>query len=159
MAPLLQDEKKKGAEEESREVKKKSDSGKTPKATASTPKSETRTESVYAGIPNSQQGVSTMERTVPEDEPPALPPNEQLKHVGKRVTRIDGKFKVTGAAKYPSDLALPGMLYAKMVSSSVPHARVVSVDTAAAEQHPGVKAVHVLERILLSAEIMLRGSA
>jgi xanthine dehydrogenase YagR molybdenum-binding subunit len=153
MAPLVQEEKKQGAEQESREVKKKSDSGKAPKATANTPKSETRTESVYAGIPSSQQGVSTMERTVPEDEPPALPPNEQLKHVGKRVPRIDGKFKVTGAAKYPSDIALPGMLYAKMISSSVPHARVVSVDTSAAESHPGVKAVHVLERILLSAEV------
>ena len=156
MTPVLQEDQKKkeGVKQESREVKKKSDSGKAPKSTATTPKSESRTEEVYFGIPGSQAGVTKIERKVPEDEPPALAPNDQLKVIGKRVPRLDGSYKVTGAAKYPSDIALPGMLYAKMVSASVPHARVTAVDTSAAERLPGVKAVHVIEHVLLSAEVL-----
>src|SRR5262249_11917846 len=94
------------------------------------------------------------ERNVPLDEPPALAANDQLKYIGKRVPRQDGRFKATGAAKYPSDVALPGMLYAKFVSAMPAHARIVSLDTSAAEKHPGVKAIHVTEHILLSAEVL-----
>jgi xanthine dehydrogenase YagR molybdenum-binding subunit len=54
---------------------------------------------------------------------------------------------VTGAAKYTADVKLPGMLYAAMVTASVPHARIRNVDVSAAERAPGVKAVHILERL------------
>jgi xanthine dehydrogenase YagR molybdenum-binding subunit len=155
---MMQDaeqKKKEGIKGEPREVKKKDqNSGKTPAATGNAPKPDTRAEEVFSGIPGSSAGVTKIERNVPADEPPALAPNEQLKHVGKRVPRQDGRFKVTGAAKYPSDIALPGMLYAKFVSATPAHARITSVDTAAAEKHPGVKAVHVIEHVLLSAEVL-----
>jgi xanthine dehydrogenase YagR molybdenum-binding subunit len=159
MTPIIQEQtpetKEQGAKQESREVKKKDqDSGKAPAATGTTPKADTRSEAVFTGIPGSQNGVTKIDRNVPADEPPALAPNEQLKFVGRRIPRQDGKYKVTGAAKYPSDIVLPGMLYAKMVSATVPHAKVISVDTSGAEKHPGVKAVHVLERVLLSAEVL-----
>jgi xanthine dehydrogenase YagR molybdenum-binding subunit len=48
---------------------------------------------------------------------------------------------------------LPGMLYAKFVNANVPHAKVVSIDTSAAEQHPGVRAVHVIEYVLGNASL------
>ena len=57
--------------------------------------------------------------------------------------------KVTGRARYTFDVQLPGMLYARRVVSDVPHARITSIDTSAAESHPGVRAVHVLDRVLL----------
>ena len=54
------------------------------------------------------------------DEPPPLPPNGELKTVGKPTPRLDGRLKVTGAAKYTADIKLPGMLYGVMITS--PHA-------------------------------------
>ena len=53
--------------------------------------------------------------------------------------RLDGPEKVTGRAKYTFDIKRPGMLYARVVRSPHPHARVVSVDLAAARRAPGVK--------------------
>lgn len=61
--------------------------------------------------------------------------------IGKSVPRIDGVEKVTGSAVYTQDMTLPGMLYAKMLLSPHPHAKIVSVNTAGARALPGVKAV------------------
>ena len=55
--------------------------------------------------------------------------------------RIEGRDKVTGAAKYAADITRPGMLHAAFVGSTYPHARVVSVDVDAARLFPGVRAV------------------
>lgn len=93
------------------------------------------------GIPGHNLGE--IEREIPNDEPPAWPVNDKLKVVGKRIRRNDALAKVTGRAKYTSDMQLPGMLYAKMLRANVPHARIISIDTAKAERHPGVHAVHV----------------
>ena len=125
----------------------------TQQSTAKKTDPETRAAEFLIGIPGSQEGVKKIERNVPADEPPQLPPNSELKVIGKRVRRYDGPFKASGAAKYPSDVHLPGMLYARFVSSAVPHAKVISVDTSAAEKHPGVKAVHVLQSVLGQAEL------
>lgn len=61
--------------------------------------------------------------------------------VGKRVPRIDGVAKATGEAKYTGDLVLPRMLYAGVLRSPYPHAKIVHVDTSKAERLTGVKAV------------------
>jgi CO/xanthine dehydrogenase Mo-binding subunit len=61
--------------------------------------------------------------------------------VGQSVARIDAVVKVTGAAKYPGDLEMPGMLHMKILFAERPHARIVRLDTARAEAHPGVVAV------------------
>lgn len=98
-------------------------------------------------------GHGFLERNVPLDEPPAWPGNDQLARVGKPTARHDGRAKANGAARYPSDIQLPGMLYARMVVSPHPHAKVLSIDTAAAERHTGVRAVHVLDRVLGNAEL------
>lgn len=92
-------------------------------------------------------------RNVPVEEPPELPPNSELRVIGKRVNRVDAVPKVTGQARYTYDVQLPGMLYARIISSTVPHARIKSIDTSAAEAHPGVKAVHILDRILSIAQL------
>lgn len=61
--------------------------------------------------------------------------------VGKDVPRTDAVPKVTGAAQYVADLRFPGMLHAAVLRSPHPHARIVAVDTGAAAEMPGVKAV------------------
>jgi xanthine dehydrogenase YagR molybdenum-binding subunit len=61
--------------------------------------------------------------------------------IGKPVKRIDGPLKVSGQAKYTYDINRPGMLHARILRSPHAHARVVSIDLAAAEKAPGVKAV------------------
>src|SRR5918992_122000 len=65
----------------------------------------------------------------------------ELKYVGRSVPRIDGIEKVTGKAKFVGDLALPGMLQGRILRSSYPHARILSIDATKAEALPGVAAV------------------
>lgn len=61
--------------------------------------------------------------------------------IGKRVPRFDSKEKVMGYGKYAADFSMPGMLWCKVARSSVPHARILNIDTSRAERLPGVKAV------------------
>ncbi len=61
--------------------------------------------------------------------------------VGKKTPRIDAYERVTGQAQYTGDLQLPGMLYARVLRSNVPHAKILSIDTSKAEKLPGVKAI------------------
>src|SRR5881409_3674835 len=65
--------------------------------------------------------------------------------IGKRISRLDGPEKVSGAAKYTYDLKRPGMLYGKIVRCPHAHARVVNIDTSAAEKMPGVQGVKVIQ--------------
>lgn len=48
--------------------------------------------------------------------------------VGHRVPRVDGVAKVTGQATFGADMHLPGMLYAKVLRSPYPHARIKRLD-------------------------------
>ena len=61
--------------------------------------------------------------------------------VGTRPVRPDGVDKVTGRAQYGADIKLTGLLYGAVVRSPHAHARIKSIDTSAAEAHPGVRAV------------------
>ncbi len=58
--------------------------------------------------------------------------------IGKNMQRIDAVAKVTGAAPYPGDVDQPGQLWAKIKYSDRAHARVIAVDSSAAEALPGV---------------------
>jgi xanthine dehydrogenase YagR molybdenum-binding subunit len=104
---------------------------------------EKRKEIFPYGIPGHNLGE--IEREIPNDEPPAWPINDKLKEVGKKVKRIDAREKVTGQAKFTSDMQLPGMLYAKFLRSNVPHATIRSIDHSEAEQLPGVHAINVIK--------------
>lgn len=57
------------------------------------------------------------------------------------VRRRDAPEKTTGRAQYAADIALPGMLHAKVLRSARRHARIVSIDASAARAIPGVRAV------------------
>jgi CO/xanthine dehydrogenase Mo-binding subunit len=61
--------------------------------------------------------------------------------VGHKVPRFDARGKVSGEATYAADLEVEGILWAKTVRSPHPHARIVSIDTAAAKALPGVRAI------------------
>jgi CO/xanthine dehydrogenase Mo-binding subunit len=65
----------------------------------------------------------------------------ELKYVGRSIPRVDGIEKVTGQAKFLGDLVVPGMLHGKILRSSYPHARILSIDTSKAEALTGVAAV------------------
>jgi xanthine dehydrogenase molybdenum-binding subunit len=61
--------------------------------------------------------------------------------VGKSTPRIDAYERVTGRAQYTGDIQLPSMLYARVLRSAVPHAKIISIDTSKAEKLAGVKAI------------------
>jgi CO/xanthine dehydrogenase Mo-binding subunit len=63
------------------------------------------------------------------------------KWIGQRTIRPDGVDKVTGRAAYAADSTMPGMIWAKVLRSPHPHARIKSINTAKAEALPGVKGV------------------
>src|SRR5215467_12476349 len=61
--------------------------------------------------------------------------------IGRDTLRIDGPRKVTGLAKYASDFQYPGMLYAVPVEATIANGKLLTLDTAAAERMPGVRAM------------------
>lgn len=61
--------------------------------------------------------------------------------LGRRVLRPDAVDKVTGRTHFPGDLYMEDLLYLKVLFSDRVHARIVSIDTSAAEQVPGVVAI------------------
>ncbi|WP_165787076.1 xanthine dehydrogenase family protein molybdopterin-binding subunit [Pseudohalioglobus lutimaris] len=72
----------------------------------------------------------------PQDMPTTAP-----RYVGKEVKRIEDPALVTGTAEFIDNFALPGMAHAAILRSPHPHAKILRVDTSAAEQMPGVVAV------------------
>jgi xanthine dehydrogenase YagR molybdenum-binding subunit len=65
--------------------------------------------------------------------------------IGQATLRVDAPAKVTGAARYSSDVQPDGWLYGMIYRSRWPAARVASVNIEKAKQIPGIKAV-VVER-------------
>jgi CO/xanthine dehydrogenase Mo-binding subunit len=70
--------------------------------------------------------------------------------VGTSIRRQDGQDKVVGRARYAGDQALPGLLYARLVLSPYAHARILSIDTSAAQAIPGVVAVFTAETLAMA---------
>jgi len=66
---------------------------------------------------------------------------EEFSVVGKGVPKVDGILKATGKAVYGADFSLPGMLYGKVLRSTVPHAKILNIDTSKALKLPGVRAI------------------
>ena len=65
--------------------------------------------------------------------------------LGKRISRVDGPVKASGRAKYTYDYNPNGLLAGKILRCPHAHARIVSIDSSAAEKMAGVKAVKVLQ--------------
>ena len=70
-----------------------------------------------------------------------VPETECKGLVGDDLMRIDAPAKALGEAKYCDDLYFDGMLYGTALRSAYPRARVLAIDTAEAENMPGVAAV------------------
>src|SRR5499427_5086921 len=64
-----------------------------------------------------------------------------FKFVGKPITRLEGAEKVSGKTRYAADVEIPDGLWAKLLRSSLPHARILKVETSKATKLPGVRAV------------------
>lgn len=63
--------------------------------------------------------------------------------VGAPLSRVDGRLKVTGQAKYAADHEPDGVVHAVVVDSSAALGRITGIDTGAAEARPGVlKVIH-----------------
>ncbi len=73
------------------------------------------------------------------------PPAGDRELIGRSIDRIDGPEKSSGRAKYTHDMNPPGRLIAKLCTCPYAHAKVMSIDTSAAEKLPGVKAVLVVQ--------------
>jgi xanthine dehydrogenase molybdenum-binding subunit len=61
--------------------------------------------------------------------------------VGRPLPNPNARAKIDGSARFTDDYDFPGMLYARTKRAAVPHARILSIDTAAAAELPGVHAV------------------
>jgi CO/xanthine dehydrogenase Mo-binding subunit len=77
-------------------------------------------------------------------EPPLVPQvGEQTRAVGLRAQRPDSRNHGLGLTRYIDDIALPGMLFAKIKRAGIASARIKRIDTSQAEAMPGVCAVLV----------------
>ncbi len=92
-----------------------------------------------AGVRRSGGQADTDDAALPTARPPDRP--TAFRVVGRAVRKVDATPKVTGTTKFADDIALPRMLYAKLLRSPHPHARILAIDTAKAAALPGVKAV------------------
>jgi len=66
---------------------------------------------------------------------------EEGDFIGKNIRRIDAPSKVSGRLKYAADMIMPGLLHVQVLRSPHAHARILSIDTSAAEAMDGVEAV------------------
>jgi 4-hydroxybenzoyl-CoA reductase alpha subunit len=67
--------------------------------------------------------------------------DEKLNVIGQPLRKVDAAAKVTGRTLFADDVVLPQMLYAKILRSTRPYARIVSMDTSEVETMDGVKAI------------------
>ena len=65
----------------------------------------------------------------------------KIKSVGEAIDRVDGKLKVTGAAKYATDFTAKNMTHAVLVDSTIAKGKIKDIDAGAALKAPGVLAV------------------
>jgi xanthine dehydrogenase YagR molybdenum-binding subunit len=88
-------------------------------------------------------GIDTeVEIEVDDVDGAVWPERSALRLLNHDIPRVDGPVKVSGVARYTHDVRLPRMVYARLLVSPVPRARVANLDVEAARKVPGV--VHVL---------------
>ena len=77
------------------------------------------------------------------EDPEQLPglADAEFTALGRRARKVDGLRKTTGREIYTDDIVLPGMLHGKILRSTEAHARIVAIDTSAAEALEGVHGV------------------
>jgi isoquinoline 1-oxidoreductase len=78
--------------------------------------------------------------------------DEAFTVLGPSVARLDAEARVTGQATYSYDVALPGMLFARILRPPSHETRLLSVDSSAAERMPGVTVVKEDDLVAVLAE-------
>ncbi len=68
-------------------------------------------------------------------------------YIGKSIKRVEDRRFSTGKGRYTDDIVLPGQTYANFVRSPYGHAKIVSVDSSAAKDMPGVVAIYTGEDV------------
>jgi xanthine dehydrogenase YagR molybdenum-binding subunit len=91
---------------------------------------------------------------IPDLHAPSAPEGTGRVKSGMHVSRVDGRAKVTGAAKYAAEHAAPDLAYGVVVSGTVAKGRIKTIDTLAAEAVPGVIAVLTHE----NRKVKMRGN-
>src|SRR5579871_1093017 len=86
-------------------------------------------------------GQTQSARSTPSEPVFASGAGSALNVLGHPTPRIDAVERVTGTADYTGDIQLPGMLYARVLRSPHPHARITAIDVSKARALPGVKAI------------------
>jgi isoquinoline 1-oxidoreductase len=92
------------------------------------------------------------------DPKPAVKDYREFRIMGKPYLRQDALLKVTGQAKYAGDCKMPGMLFARILRPPSHGATLVSADTSAAAQIPGITVVREGDMIAVLHELPDRAS-
>lgn len=96
----------------------------------------------YCRCTGYQSVISAIRQASGQHAPPYIPPTvTPCKEIGKPQPNPDALAKIQGQAKFTDDYQFPGMLYARTLRAGLPHARICSIDTAAARALAGVHAV------------------
>jgi xanthine dehydrogenase YagR molybdenum-binding subunit len=64
-----------------------------------------------------------------------------MANIGQGIDRVDGRLKVTGQARYAAEFAVPGVVHAVLVNSTIGSGAITGFDLAAAQAMPGVLAI------------------
>ncbi len=103
---------------------------------------KTALKDTYCRCTGYQSVINAIQQASGQDVPPYIPSTVTAGfEVGKAQPNPDALAKIRGTAKFTDDYSFPGMLYARTLRAGVPHARIRSIDTAAARSLAGVRAV------------------
>ncbi len=92
-----------------------------------------------------EKNLKEISAEIPDNTPKPWDGGDLLRFIGGRQTRIEGKDKVTGRAKYTFDIQLPGMLHACFLRSQFPAGVIRKIDISKAEKYPGVRSVTLVQ--------------
>lgn len=80
--------------------------------------------------------VETVAKVMPDREPDEL--IDSHRYIGKPVDRLDGRLKVTGAARFAAEYPLDHLVHAALVHSTIASGTITGIDSSEAEAAPGV---------------------
>ena len=102
----------------------------------------------YCRCTGYQSVINAILQASGQDVPPYLPETQEPGlAIGKAQPNPNSLAKIKGEARFTDDYKFPGMLYARTKRAGIPHARVRSIETAAARELEGVHAVLTHEDI------------
>jgi selenium-dependent xanthine dehydrogenase len=80
------------------------------------------------------EAIQLAAKLIREDLP--IPQNKADGKLGSNIHRIDAREKTLGTGEFADDVSLPGMIFGKALRTKYPRAKILKIDTRAAENHP-----------------------